>query len=674
MRDEDKTKKQLIGELMELRRRVAELEALETGRKRAEEAPRRTEREKAIFLDAISEIVVYQDVERRVLWANRAAGESVGLAPERLVGRHCYEIWHQRSEPCVGCPVEKACETDQAQEGEMSAPDGRVWFVKGYPIRDANGDLMGAVEVTLEITERKALEETWRRYDFIVNTSRDFMSLINRNYAYEAVNESYCRAHNKTQEEIVGHNAADVWGEERYLIQIKEYLDKCFAGNEVHYQDWFEFAALGRRCFDVAYYPYYGREGTVTHVIVVSRDVTERERAEEALKRRNEELMALNSITAAVSRSLDLEEVLNAALEETLAVLKVEGGVIYCFDEISQSFAPAAHQGISQDVLLEVTGFKVGEGLSGRVAESGEPLVVADLAADLRNISAASTGAGWRSYAGVPIKSRDKVLGVMALTTHRQDYFRPDDVGLLSHIGNQIGVAIENAHLFGQVRAGRERLQNLSQQLVEAQETERRHIARELHDEIGQVLTVLKIDLQGIKRSPDALPFAARLEGTVGIVEQALQQVRNLSLDLRPSLLDDLGLVPALRWYVDRLARRAGLAVQFAADRLEKRLPADVETTCFRIVQEALTNVMRHAQAQQVSVELRRRDEDLLVVIRDDGVGFDLRHTLQRTERGASLGLLGMQERVHLVGGQIEIESAPTRGTEVRIRFPMSKA
>jgi PAS domain S-box-containing protein len=138
-----------------------------------------------------------------------------------------------------------------------------------------------------EITERRALEGIWRKYEFIANTSKEFMTLIDKNYVYEAVNEPYCRAQNRTREEIIGRTVADIWGEERFSTQIKEHLDQCFAGNEVHYQAWFEFAVLGLRCFDVACYPYYS-EGTVRHVVVVSRDVTERKRTEEALQYRVE--------------------------------------------------------------------------------------------------------------------------------------------------------------------------------------------------------------------------------------------------------------------------------------------------------------------------------------------------------------------------------------------------
>jgi signal transduction histidine kinase len=221
------------------------------------------------------------------------------------------------------------------------------------------------------------------------------------------------------------------------------------------------------------------------------------------------------------------------------------------------------------------------------------------------------------------------------------------------------------------LRAEQERLQILSRQLLYAQETERRRIARELHDEIGQVLTAVKINLQTLQRT--AAPAGhGSLQESIAIVDRAVQQVRNLSLDLRPSLLDDLGLVAALRWYVDRQSARAGYHGQVVADPPDLTVPPEVATTCFRVAQEALTNVVRHAHAQRVRVELRREDGELRLVVRDDGKGFEVAAANRRAARGASLGLLGMQERVQLVGGRLELKSAPGSGTEVCVHLPLT--
>ena len=210
----------------------------------------------------------------------------------------------------------------------------------------------------------------------------------------------------------------------------------------------------------------------------------------------------------------------------------------------------------------------------------------------------------------------------------------------------------------------------MSRQLLDAQEGERRAIARELHDELGQALQAIKINLQTAQRFPQN--SGQRLQESIGIVDQTLQQVRNLSLDLRPSLLDDLGLVAALEWYVDRQAQRVGFVGHFTATPHDLRVDPALETVCFRVVQEALTNVARHAHAQQVWVEVERSKTTLSLRVRDDGVGFDVPTARERATRGASFGMLGMRERVELIGGSLETTSAPTRGTEIRVRFPLS--
>ena len=224
-------------------------------------------------------------------------------------------------------------------------------------------------------------------------------------------------------------------------------------------------------------------------------------------------------------------------------------------------------------------------------------------------------------------------------------------------------------HEIAERKQTQEALQLLSHQLLVTQEQERRHIARELHDEIGQALTALKMDLQKAQQQP--LPIAASLEDSLLLVNGILHQVRSLSLTLRPSLLDDLGLVAALRWYIDQQVQRTGIGMQLVTAPLTPRFSTDVETVCFRITQEALTNVVRHAQAQQVQIELQHEASILQLRIRDDGVGFDVGAARERAVHGTSMGLLGMQERVQLAGGQLAIASTPHRGTEICARFPL---
>jgi len=221
------------------------------------------------------------------------------------------------------------------------------------------------------------------------------------------------------------------------------------------------------------------------------------------------------------------------------------------------------------------------------------------------------------------------------------------------------------------LKAYSRKFQVLSRRLVEAQETERRNIARELHDEIGQALTVIQLNLQAMLPAPGVNAQSPRLKESLEAVDRVLEQVHDISLNLRPLILDDLGLEPALRWFTTRQAALVGLHARFHADPLKQRLDSVIETECFRVAQEALTNVVRHAQAKTVNVELRKEAGRLHLRVRDDGVGFDVGAVREEAVRGASLGLLSMEERAVLAGGGLELKSDSKNGTEVHAWFPM---
>ena len=219
------------------------------------------------------------------------------------------------------------------------------------------------------------------------------------------------------------------------------------------------------------------------------------------------------------------------------------------------------------------------------------------------------------------------------------------------------------------LRESTHKLQVLSRLVLAAQETERRRVAHELHDELGQALTAIKINLQARERFKDRSPADLNAEN-LRIVEDAIKQVRRLALALRPSMLDDLGLVPALHWITEQTAARGGLAIHFRPVVPAQRLVPEIETACFRIVQEALTNIMRYAQARRVDIDLLQDGAALVLCVQDDGCGFDLATVRKRALAGGSIGVLGMQERASLIGGQLEIASKPGVGTTIRLRCP----
>ncbi|MGH9443496.1 MAG: MEDS domain-containing protein [Thermoanaerobaculia bacterium] len=219
------------------------------------------------------------------------------------------------------------------------------------------------------------------------------------------------------------------------------------------------------------------------------------------------------------------------------------------------------------------------------------------------------------------------------------------------------------------LRSESRRLQRVSLRLLTAQELERRRVAMELHDELGQVLTAVKLSLQSLQRTYEEIEMGS-LREAIESVDQALARVRELALDLRPSVLDDFGLAAALRWYADRFARESRLDVRLNTGDLPRLLP-DLETACFRVAQAALINVVTHAKARHVWIDVRVSGDRLELRVRDDGSGFDVASALQRAMAGNSMGLLAMQERVSLLEGTFDVRSAPGQGTEVKALFPL---
>jgi two-component system sensor histidine kinase UhpB len=208
-------------------------------------------------------------------------------------------------------------------------------------------------------------------------------------------------------------------------------------------------------------------------------------------------------------------------------------------------------------------------------------------------------------------------------------------------------------------------------QILSAQEQERKRIARELHDETSQVLTSLLISLALLEQAIEGEEARRRVEDTRALVHQTLRAVRNLSIDLRPSALDDLGLLPALRWYIKQYQQACGIEVDFTATGLKRRLPAEVEIALYRVIQESLTNTAKHSKARTASVAVSEEQGQVTAHIRDDGQGFDAPAVLRSPWQDRGLGLAGMQERAMLLDGTVKIESQPGQGTSIDVTIPL---
>jgi len=232
-----------------------------------------------------------------------------------------------------------------------------------------------------------------------------------------------------------------------------------------------------------------------------------------------------------------------------------------------------------------------------------------------------------------------------------------------------LGLETETAERYREISGARAELKLLSARLVEVQENERRSISRELHDEVGQALTGVLVEMANLTtliRDKDTDRVAAKADEIKRLIENSISVVRNMALLLRPSMLDDLGLVPALQWQAREVSKRTGLWVKVAAEEVSEELPEEHKTCVYRVVQEALHNIVQHAQARHVNIVVRQEPGRLLLAIQDDGRGFQ-----PQQERG--MGLVGIQERVSYLGGTFDVDSAPGRGAKLKIVLPLAQ-
>jgi signal transduction histidine kinase len=373
------------------------------------------------------------------------------------------------------------------------------------------------------------------------------------------------------------------------------------------------------------------------------------------------EMAALNSITAAVSASLELPTALETLKRQLEQQLGAPGGcILLCEDE--DRLRLAATWGAPEELCARVAALHPDE-LCGPPEPSpdgkavGSPRLLSER--ELRSL-------GWREQRLTPLIANGKFEGVLCLFGDSNLSQAEDRRGFFEALGRQIGVLIQNARLFEQVSAAQKHLHHLSRQLVSVQEAERREIARELHDEIGQALTGLKLSLEMNARTLNGAS-GQPLRQALTLVNELMAHVQDLSLNLRPAMLDDLGLSPTLLWHFDRYTLSTGIRVHYEHSGIERRFPAEIETTAYRMIQEALTNVARHAGVSEATVRLWATPRSLCVQVTDFGRGFN-RAAPARVGAG---GLAGMEERITLLGGELAIESAPNAGTRLQAELPL---
>ena len=390
---------------------------------------------------------------------------------------------------------------------------------------------------------------------------------------------------------------------------------------------------------------------------------------------RYQELLALSRVSAAISGLWDLDAVLKVALDNILKIMKGTIGGILLADEQTQTLSYHIHQGLSGS-YVEKMRLSPGEGIAGRVAQSGKAILLEDISIDSRVAHPDLVSAeGLKAFICVPIRAKDNVLGVINVASRKAHRFTSKDLHLLHSIGDQLGVAIQQARLYERLRKARERYRKLTRQILVAQEDERKRLARELHDETSQTLSGLTLQLQALaemaEKSSVDTELIAKLKKVQSLAVQVHTEVRRLMADLRPSLLDTLGLVPAIRQLADTRLRPLNINVSVETIGTERRLDPEAETGLFRVAQGSIGNIIEHSKAKNVTIAVEYQDSELVLRITDDGQGFDVSVITDVEESGRGRGLFSMRERIILLGGTASVESEIGQGTTVWARVPI---
>jgi two-component system sensor histidine kinase DegS len=372
----------------------------------------------------------------------------------------------------------------------------------------------------------------------------------------------------------------------------------------------------------------------------------------------------LNEVAEKLTSELELDRILPRVIQIAEELIGADGGFIALLDRESNLIGYRYLHNLPRE-LADVP-VPRGRGLAGEVMTIGRPAVIGDYPTYAGAIPA-FVKAGVTSIVGVPIVSGDQPFGTLSLVSlNEAKRFSDRDVAILAGIGRQAGIAIENARLY-------ENMRFYLGQITKAQENERKRIARELHDDTAQALIDLSRRLDNLATSHEQLSETAieRVDEFQELIDNILRGVRRFSRDLRPSVLDDLGLLPALEWLTAKLMEEDGVKAELAVHGDRRRLPAEAELTLFRIVQEALNNVRRHSQASRVVTAVEFGEGRVRITVDDNGQGFELPGRTGDLATTGKLGLIGMHERAHLLDGTLTVHSEPGKGTTVTVDVPV---
>ena len=381
---------------------------------------------------------------------------------------------------------------------------------------------------------------------------------------------------------------------------------------------------------------------------------------------RNRESAALLSVLDIELADSNLETMLQSVLEITCKTFEAVVGAVLLRDTDSELLRVQATVGLPVNVRGEFS-VKIGHGFPGSIARSGEPEMLIDAAHDPRILSTPLEEA--KSLWGVPLKCEGKSIGVMMVGFSKPYEWMPTERELLRAIADRSSLAIHRARITTSLREREARIAELSSHLLQVQEEERKRLARELHDETGQALMVVRLYLGMLESTLTARSSRTKLHESLEVIDRAIEGIRRIIGRLSPLVLEELGLFSALRKEVKDLEKNSGVKARAVISDTIGRLSTETETAIYRMVQEALHNVAKHAQASFATVTMSREDGKIHLQVEDNGVGIFPKSNF----RGNSFGLAGIKERVGMLGGEVRVISMKGKGTRIEITVPATE-
>ena len=610
-----------------------------TERKRAEEQLRY----QADLLANVSDAIVASDTQYRITAWNAAAEAIYGWKAEEVLGRYGLEITRTEWLGADANEMRRTIAEMGQWHGQVTQQrkDGtRVPVeVASIVLHDEAGRITGYVSVNRDITERKRAEEALARERILLRTLID--NLPDAIYVKDAegrkVLSNPADVHSmglQAEAEVLGKTDREVYPPEVAASFDAHDQSVLQTGTPLlGYEEPLVDASGECRWWLTSKLPLRDESGQVTGLVGIGHDITERKRAEGALRESEGRFRSLYERAPLGYQSLDAQG---------------------CLIDVNQAWLDLL--GYSRD---DVIGHWFGDFLAPQEVDSFRQRFPRFKAAGEVHVDVEMV-----QRAGSTI-----IVHIDGRIGHDEHGQFKQGHCILHDITERKRAEEEQQRLFDQVRAAQEQLRQLASYLQAGREEERTRIARELHDEFGQALTALKMDLAWLARrlGPQQLELREKTRSMSDLVSTTIQAVRRVATELRPGMLDDLGLAAAVEWQAQEFAERTGIALQMDPNSQDLSFGRDLDTILFRIFQEALTNVAQHAQATQVHIELKQEQDSVTLIVRDNGRGI----TASQISDPRSLGLTGMRERARTWGGEVTLESHPGVGTTVCVRIPL---